>query len=168
MLDMLPSSDATGVLTAIVSAALFTLAIFFVVRSRQGRAEIETPLTMASFGADWLPMGDDLFGDVVMERRAPSRQPEQRHRQRIGGRSGPGAFGAIRWPIPSPYHYSERRVIGTFSTRDPWTTRYRDSPSPHRNPARRAHDLASGASGRSYGARATAPSSMCRTSRGGS
>ena len=72
MLDIIPPGDATGVLTAIVSAALFTLAIFFVVRSRQARAEIETPLTMASFGADWLPMAGDLFGDVVMERRTPA------------------------------------------------------------------------------------------------
>jgi hypothetical protein len=72
MLDMLPPGDATGVLTAIVSAALFTLAIFFVVRSRQARTEIETPLTMAAFSADWLPMARDLFGDVVMERRNPA------------------------------------------------------------------------------------------------
>jgi hypothetical protein len=72
MLDILPPGDATGVLTAIVSAALFTLAIFFVVRSRQARTEIETPLTMAAFSADWLPMARDLFGDVVMERRNPA------------------------------------------------------------------------------------------------
>jgi hypothetical protein len=68
---MLPPGDSSGILIAVISASVFTLAILLVVRSRQARTEIETPLTVAAFASDWLPMAPGLFGNVLVERQGP-------------------------------------------------------------------------------------------------
>ncbi|HYM10698.1 MAG TPA: hypothetical protein VEU62_08195, partial [Bryobacterales bacterium] len=67
---MIPPLDPAGILMAVASAALFTVALVYVVRSKAGEAA--SPLT-GILGSQAAPVAADLFADVFVEPRSPAR-----------------------------------------------------------------------------------------------
>src|SRR5579884_527297 len=67
---MIPPLDPGGALAAALSAAVFIVAIVYVVRS--GHADIQTPLMSALAGEDSL-LGRELFSNAILERRFAGR-----------------------------------------------------------------------------------------------
>ncbi len=67
---MLPHPDPASMLTAVISAALFTLAIVYLVRFRQGRSDLESTLG-AALATDLRAKQSELFSTVIIERRVP-------------------------------------------------------------------------------------------------
>lgn len=69
---MLPSTDPAGLLTAVISAAAFTFAIVWGVRSKRGRGNPEQSLTSVFFD-DYYPEETPLFYSASMKAGLPGR-----------------------------------------------------------------------------------------------
>ena len=69
---MIPHSDPSGVLTAVISAALFAFTLIYVVRSRRALADLEQPLISILSGGG-IEMGRELFSGATLDRSLPGR-----------------------------------------------------------------------------------------------